>query len=115
MARPDDGELSISCCRDIGPQLSLRRLRVDPKLPTEGAARGVVPLAEDPVVASVLMRALPDDDEVSAVGRSDGRRTLAECGEGVDLELGTERVAQGPVWTPLVMLLTRNSLPRRRG
>src|SRR4029079_79637 len=61
------------------------------ELGTERDAGGGEPLAEHAVARAILIRALPDDDEIARGIRGDRKRRLAARREGVRAEFGPER------------------------
>src|SRR5207247_4182962 len=86
-APPDHDEITPASHRDRGLVLGTRRVRVDLELASAWSPRRCEPLAEYPVPASVLVVALPDDDEVPVRLHGRARVALPAGGVGVHAEL----------------------------
>ena len=91
IALPDDDEVAGGVGGDRGPDLEIGRVRVDPELRAHGIAGDIVALAEDAIAGSVLWVALPDNHELARGVRGDALLDLEARGEGIDVELRTER------------------------
>ena len=86
-AFPHHHEVPTAPDRDGGQALETRGVGVDPELAAPRRPGRREPLAEYPVVVSVLAVLVPDDDEVAVRLHRRRGRVLAVGGVGVDPEL----------------------------
>src|SRR5262249_2940739 len=97
VALPDHDEVPVRIAADRGEALVVGGVGVDAELRAAGQAAAEEALAEDPILAAVLVEALPDHDEVPVRLAADRGGALIVGGIGVDQELLAQGLARAGI------------------